>query len=93
MATRYGIIPLYDYRLQDYVKRYEPELLEGHEYALVELSGDKVVNVLGDDGCEPEDARLTRDFSWVLEAVNEGYRRGYKDGLERGRPRDALDMD
>ncbi len=40
------------------------------------------IEVLGFDGGEPEDQLFSRDWSWVLPALQEAYNAGKKDALE-----------
>ena len=57
----------------------------GKEYAnylrVLEL-GDTVY--LESDAMEPEDARFTRDLSWVKEAIEYAYKCGLEDGKDGG---------
>jgi hypothetical protein len=36
-----------------------------------DLIDSETNHIVGSDYCEPEDASLTRHFSWVLEALND----------------------
>lgn len=83
MATKYAILPVYDKRVAEYDHMFaDSDYYEGYESVLVRLEDDTLVEIIGDDGCEPEDAILARAFSWVLPAVNDAYRRGAQDALK-----------
>jgi len=49
-------------------------------FAVVLLEGERVVQLIGWDGGEPEDQLLCRDWSWVVVALDKAYRRGYDCG-------------
>ena len=53
----------------------------GRYSSYVVYEGADGLEVIGEDGGEPEDQTLGRDWSWVAPALNEAYRRG----LEAGR--------
>ena len=38
------------------------------------------IEMLGCDGGEPEDQTLGRDWSWIVDALNDAYRNGFDDG-------------
>jgi hypothetical protein len=42
---------------------------------------DKKPRPVGQDGGEPEDQLLVRDWKWVAEELNKAYERGRKDGI------------
>lgn len=55
---------------------------EDHFYVLVDTQdGNRIV---GDDRCEPEDALLIRDFSWVADLVNRVHTEAYSAGVAAG---------
>jgi hypothetical protein len=51
-----------------------------HASHLVEFCADGSTKMLGSDGGEPEDQKLTRDGSWVPEALRTAYATGYAMG-------------
>jgi hypothetical protein len=53
----------------------------GAEYATyLRIVRDGVTIYLESDACEPEDARLSRDYSWVKKAIQDAYSFGLEDG-------------
>ena len=40
------------------------------------------VGYVGSDGGEPEDQTLRRNWSWVVEALNEAFENGYRTAIE-----------
>lgn len=55
------------------------------EHAVVRVEDGCMVEIIGEDGGEPEDNTLTRDWAWIDDALNEAYRLGYAAGIEEGR--------
>lgn len=54
----------------------------GGYYAILEVATDGTENkvaYIGSDGGEPEDQLLCRDYSWVVDALNDAYRKGRED--------------
>lgn len=49
--------------------------------AIDDATGKEII--LGNDGGEPEDQTLNRDYSWVLKAIQSAYNQGYKEGKEK----------
>lgn len=47
---------------------------------VVRCEEGKPVEVVGEDGGEPEDQTLGRNWSWVVPALNAAYARGQRDG-------------
>jgi len=43
---------------------------------------DNEPRLVGQDGGEPEDQLLVRDWSWVVKELNRAYKRGYLKGRE-----------
>lgn len=55
----------------------------GAEYAnYLRIVRDGVTIYLESDACEPEDARLSRDYQWVKKAIQDAYAFGLEDGRE-----------
>jgi hypothetical protein len=51
-----------------------------YTWCVFEMDGDKPVRLIGNDGGDPEDQILVRDWSWVVTALNEAYEKGVHDG-------------
>jgi len=60
---------------------FDIDLMYGDEYnsGVFEMKDGKPIRLLGQDGGEPEDQRLYRDWSWVVDALNEAYEKGLHD--------------
>mgnify|MGYP001607828731 FL=1 len=53
---------------------------EDYGWGIWYIEDNKVVEFIGSDGGEPEDQLLVRNWKWVVNALNEAYEKGYKDG-------------
>lgn len=51
---------------------------------LVRCEDDVSVEILGEDGGEPEDQIFRRDWSWVAPALQDAFELGQETGYERG---------
>lgn len=51
-------------------------ILDEYGNSIIEILEDGTVNWIGSDGGEPEDQFLTRDWSWVVGALNKAYEDG-----------------
>ncbi len=51
-------------------ERYERRSLGDVFCCLYETDGEKPIRLVGNDHMEPEDARLYRDLSWVVDELN-----------------------
>lgn len=51
---------------------------------LVRCEDDVPVEILGEDGGEPEDQLFRRDWSWVAPALQDAYDRGKRNGYGQG---------
>ncbi|CAG9620849.1 hypothetical protein [Sutcliffiella rhizosphaerae] len=67
--------------LSEEEKESQPNNGCGKEYAnYIKINdGEKTLMILS-DAVEPEDATFSRDFSDVVEAIEEAYKIGYRDG-------------
>jgi hypothetical protein len=50
-------------------------------FSIFRQGADGTIQLIGSDGGEPEDQTLTRDWSWVVGALNEAYAQGITDGI------------
>lgn len=55
----------------------------GFRYHVVEFPPGDQPHIIGSDGGEPEDQLLVRDWDWVVVALNDAYKKGFKDGQQR----------
>lgn len=55
---------------------------EEHFWLVIENLPDGSKRIIGEDGGEPEDQLLVRDWKWVAEALNEAYEQGFQDGVD-----------
>ena len=84
------------YRIMDREECEEIGLLEKNAYkdgfgwAVVRFEGDRAVEVIGEDGGEPEDQLLIRDWRWVAPALNAAFERGRVEGARLTDEQQAL---
>ncbi len=51
----------------------------GDPWLLIAVPDSGDPTIIGEDGGEPEDQTLTRDWSWVVGALNDAYQKGKAD--------------
>jgi hypothetical protein len=71
---------------QEYVDDMGPNYYEEDYWlrALVRCEDGKPVEILGEDGGEPEDQSFRRDWAWVPQALQDAYDLGYGHGYLKG---------
>lgn len=74
-----NIVPFYE--LTEEEQKFQPNNGCGKEYAnyIKITDGSKTVMILS-DAVEPKDATFSRDFSDVVDAIEEAYKIGLRDG-------------
>lgn len=72
------------------IKEQYPEYYDDYDGAffsalVVRNLGGHIVELVAIDGGEPEDQSFRRDWSWVPDALNDAYDRGYDAGVDAER--------
>jgi hypothetical protein len=86
-VTHQATLPKVEYRVVDDAELLRLGLREksrwssDHYWAVVRYEDDAAKEVIGEDGGEPEDQLLVRDWDWVPKALDEAYQLGMKNGL------------
>jgi hypothetical protein len=72
-----------EYKILDYDELDDDLLFEGLDdtcFYIVRLEDDRQVEIIGEDGVEPEDQFLCRDWAWVGVELNKAYALGVDHG-------------
>lgn len=51
-------------------------------WLVIENLPDGTKRIVGEDGGEPEDQLLVRDWKWVVKELNAAYDQGYNDSID-----------
>lgn len=77
MEVKFKAVPM-DYAVEHGYPGADDET-EWNAWGVWRFEDGKAVELVGEDGGEPEDQTLYRAWAWVATALNEAYRRGHAD--------------
>ena len=79
---RFEMVDFDDALSLDLADEEEREYLR-YQYFVIEHLPNGEVRLIGQDGGEPEDQRLFRDWKWVVPALNDAFKNGVQEGLRQ----------
>lgn len=81
MSKKFEVLEQYYEDLSDEERMFARNNGSGKDVATyIRVKHDGETILLENDACEPEDARLYRDYSWVFEIIERSYILGFNDG-------------